>query len=89
MACEKMKNADKLLKLTLRLGEEIRTVVSGIAQHYTPEDLVGEKVVVVANLQPVKLRGVMSQGMILAASDAQTVEVLLVNSDIASGNRVK
>lgn len=89
MACEKMKNADKLLKLTLRLGEEIRTVVSGIAQHYTPEDLVGKKVVLVANLQPVKLRGVMSQGMILAASDAQTVEVLLVNSDIASGNRVK
>ncbi|MGI5881120.1 MAG: methionine--tRNA ligase [Syntrophomonadaceae bacterium] len=88
-ACEKMPKADKLLILKVKLGEEERTVVSGIAQHYQPEDLIGKKVVLVANLKPTKLRGVLSEGMILAASDANTVEVLFVDSDIASGNRVK
>jgi len=89
IACEKMKKADKLLILQVKLGDEERTVVSGIAQHYAPEDLVGKKVVLVANLKPTKLRGVMSQGMILAASDEQFVDVLTVTKDIASGNRVK
>jgi methionyl-tRNA synthetase/methionyl-tRNA synthetase C-terminal region/beta chain len=88
-ACEKMKKADKLLILTLKVGDEERTVVSGIAQHYTPEEMVGKKVVLLANLKPTKLRGVMSQGMILAASDEQYVDVLTVTKDIASGNRVK
>ncbi len=89
VAAEKMPKADKLLILKVRLGEEERTVVAGIAQHYAPEDLVGKKVVIVANLQPTKLRGVMSQGMILAASDEQRVEVLTVSPDIVSGSRVK
>lgn len=89
IACEKMKKADKLLILKLKVGDEERTVVSGIAQHYSPEELVGQKVVLVANLKPTKLRGVMSQGMILAASDEQYVDVLTVTKDIASGNRVK
>ncbi|MDD3853385.1 MAG: methionine--tRNA ligase, partial [Syntrophomonadaceae bacterium] len=88
-ACEKMPKADKLLILKVKLGEEERTVVSGIAQHYKPEELIGKKVVLVANLKPTKLRGVLSEGMILAASDANTVEVLFVDSDIESGNRVK
>ena len=91
IACEKMEKADKLLILKLKVGEEERTVVSGIAQHYKPEDLIGKKVVVVANLKPSKLRGVMSEGMILAASDEghQNLEVLMLQSDLASGNRVK
>lgn len=89
VACEKMKKADKLLILQLKVGEEERTVVSGIAQHYTPEELVGKKVVLVANLKPTKLRGVLSQGMILAASDDQYIEVLTVTKDIAPGNRVR
>jgi len=89
VAAEKMPKADKLLILKVRLGEEERTVVAGIAQHYSPEDLVGKKVVIVANLQPTKLRGVMSQGMILAASDEQRVEVLTVSPDMTSGSRVK
>lgn len=89
IAAEKMPKADKLLVLKVRLGEEERTVVAGIAQHYAPEDLIGKKVVIVANLKPTKLRGVMSQGMILAASDEQHVEVLTVTKDIAPGNRVK
>lgn len=90
IACEKMEKADKLLVLKVRLGEEERTVVSGIAKHYQPEDLIGKKVVLVANLKPTKLRGTLSQGMILAASDPgdSDVEVLTLER-IASGNRVK
>lgn len=89
VACEKMKKADKLLILTLKVGEEERTVVSGIARHYTPEEMVGKKVVLLANLKPTKLRGVMSHGMILAASDDKDVDVLTITKDIGSGERVK
>lgn len=91
IACEKMPKADKLLILKVKLGEEERTVVSGIAQHYSPAELVGKKVVVVANLKPTKLRGVVSEGMILAASneDHSQLEVLMLQSDIPSGNKVR
>jgi methionyl-tRNA synthetase len=89
VGCEKMKKADKLLILQLKVGNEERTVVSGIAQHYSPEELIGKKVVLVANLKPTKLRGVLSQGMILAASDDKHVDVLTVTMEIDSGNRVK
>ena len=84
-----VKNADKLLKLELELGDEMRTVVSGIAEYYRPEDLVGKNLVLVANLKPVKLRGILSQGMILAASDDEDNLVLVtVDNDIKSGSRV-
>jgi methionyl-tRNA synthetase len=66
-ACEKVEKADKLLKLTLAVGGETRTVVSGIAMSYAPEELVGKRVVLVYNLKPAKLRGIESQGMILCA----------------------
>jgi len=91
IGCEKMEKADKLLILRLKVGEEERTVVSGIAKHYQPEDLIGKKVVVVANLKPSKLRGVMSEGMILAASDEghHNLEVLTLQSELPSGNRIK
>ena len=68
-ACEKVEKADKLLKLTLDVGGEPRTVVSGIAASYQPADLIGKQVVLVCNLQPAKLRGIESQGMILCAVD--------------------
>ena len=68
--CEDHPKADKLLVLTLKLDDEIRQVVSGIKEFYKPEDLVGKKVVVVVNLKPVKLRGIESKGMILAAEDS-------------------
>ena len=68
MEAEPVKKADKLLKLQLDLGYEKRQVVSGIAQYYKPEELVGKKVICVTNLKPVKLRGELSQGMILAGS---------------------
>lgn len=86
IACEKHPKADKLLILQLQVGKEQRQVVSGIAQWYTPEELVGRKVVLVANLKPVKLRGVESNGMVLAASKGDRLE--LVSADIVSGARV-
>lgn len=69
IACERVEKSDKLLHETVKIGEEIRSVVSGIAKHYTPEEMVGKKVIVVTNLKPVKLRGVLSEGMILCAED--------------------
>ena len=70
VACEKVAKADKLLKLEIDLGTEKRTIVSGIAQHYTPEEMVGKQVVVVTNLAPRKMKGIESQGMILTAEDS-------------------
>lgn len=70
-ACEKVEKTDKLLKLTVKLGEEMRTVVSGIAKFYTPEEMIGKRVVMIANLKPAKLRGIESRGMILCAEDAE------------------
>ncbi len=69
IACEKVAKSDKLLHETVKIGEEVRSVVSGIAKFYTPEEMVGKKVVVVTNLKPVTLRGVLSEGMILCAED--------------------
>lgn len=86
IAADKHPKADKLLVLQLQVGPETRQVVSGIAQHYTPEGLVGQKVILVANLKPVQLRGVLSQGMILAASDAEALK--LATADMPSGTLV-
>ncbi len=87
---EKVAKADKLLKLSLDLGDEQRTVVSGIAQWYRPEDLPGKRVVLVANLKPAKLRGIVSQGMILAADDGAGNLVLVEPAgDIAVGAEVR
>jgi len=89
LAAEPVKGADKLLKLQLDLGYEQRQVVSGIAKHYAPESLVGRKVIVVANLKPVKLRGELSQGMILAASEGDQFTLATVAEDIPLGAIVK
>lgn len=89
LAAEKIEKADKLLKLQLDLGTEKRQVVSGIAKYYTPEELVGQKVILVANLKPVKLRGVESQGMILAASEGDQLVLATVSADIPNGAKVK
>lgn len=86
---EKIKGADRLLKLELDMGSETRTVVAGIAQHYTPGSLVGKRVVIVANLAPVKLRGVTSSGMILAASEGDRLGVLTVEREIPPGTSIK
>lgn len=90
IASEKMKGADKLLVSKIQIGDEERQIVSGIAKHYKPEELVGKKVVVVTNLKPVKLRGVLSEGMILAASNQKGDLVLAtVDQNIESGADVK
>lgn len=67
LACEKVEKADRLLKSTVKIGDEVRTIVSGIAKFYTPEEMVGKRVVVVTNLEPRKIRGIESKGMILCA----------------------
>ncbi|MHB9942325.1 methionine--tRNA ligase [Clostridium sporogenes] len=89
--CEPIKGAKKLLKLKVSLGGEERQVVSGIAKYYKPEDLIGKKVVLVANLKPVKLRGELSQGMILAASTEDDSELFVasIDGDIEEGNIVR
>jgi methionyl-tRNA synthetase len=86
---EKVKNADKLLKLQVKIGDERRQIVAGIAKHYEPEKLIGKKIIVVVNLKPAKLRGVESQGMLLAASDSQKLTLVTVDEQIDSGARVK
>jgi methionyl-tRNA synthetase len=88
---EKVKGADKLLKLTVEAGEpEPRTIVAGIAQAYPdPEALVGKRIVVVANLAPRALRGITSQGMLLAAGESPALELVTVGEGMAAGSRVK
>jgi len=88
-ACEPVPGADRLLKLELDLGFERRQVVSGIAKHYKPEELIGRKVVCVTNLKPVKLRGVWSQGMILAASEGDRLTLVTVPDEMPNGAIVK
>ncbi len=91
VACEEIKRSKKLLKLTLEVGDETRTVVSGIKTWYTPEDLIGKTVVLVANLKPVTLCGVESRGMILCASDAsdENLSALTTLAPMESGLKVR
>ena len=89
MAAEAVEGAVKLLKLNVLMGDERRQIVAGIALHYKPEDLIGKTVVVVANLAPIKLRGVESQGMLLAASKGERMRLVTVDGDLSSGAVVK
>lgn len=89
IAAERVPKTDKLIKLQVKIGDEERTIVSGIAQHYEPENLIGKNVIVIANLKPAKLRGIESRGMVLAASDGEGNLVLADAPDIASGSKVK
>lgn len=89
IAAERVPKTDKLMKIQIKLGEEERTIVSGIAQYYEAEQLVGRNVIVVANLKPAKLRGIESRGMLLAASDGNGNLVLADAPGMVSGSRVK
>ncbi len=82
-------NADRLLKLQVQVGPEQRQIVAGIAEHYKPEELVGKEIVIVANLKPAKLRGELSQGMLLAASSDDQLALITPEREIPSGGRVK
>jgi len=88
LEAEKVEKSDKLLKLKVSLKDEERTIVSGIAQYYKPEDLIGKKVIILANLQPRKIFGIESKGMLLAAKDSNTLRILTVDGDIEEGSYV-
>ncbi|MGH7797654.1 MAG: methionine--tRNA ligase subunit beta [Candidatus Binatia bacterium] len=81
-------NADRLVVLQVDLGSEQRQICAGIRNHYAPEDLVGKQIVVVANLETAKLRGMESQGMLLAASDDDRVIVLTPEKPVQAGSKV-
>ena len=90
LECVPHENADKLLVLQIDMGGEKRQICAGLRQHYTPEQLVGKQIVVVANLKPRPMRGQISQGMLLAATDATTGKVIIVQpgETTASGSKV-
>jgi methionyl-tRNA synthetase len=88
-ACEKIEKSKKLLRLTLDVGGEKRQVVSGIAKWYAPDDLIGKKLVIVANLAPAKLCGVESQGMILAADTSDGASVIFIDASVPSGAKIR
>ena len=86
---EDFEKSKKLLKLTVKLGEETRTVVSGIAHAYAPEDLIGKKLAMITNLKPAKLCGIVSEGMIVCAEDENgKLAYLTPESDIADGSQI-
>jgi methionyl-tRNA synthetase len=89
MAAEKVAGTDKLIKLSLEVGGEMRQVVSGIAGYYSPEELVGKSLVLLANLKPIKIREIESQGMILAAEVNGSLALLAPDKEIATGSRVR
>jgi len=89
LKAEKHPNADKLLKLQVDLGAETRQVIAGIAEQFAPEDLLGKTVSIVANLKPAKIRGEISQGMILAAEDEKTISPLIPLNAIEPGSKVR
>jgi tRNA-binding protein len=90
LECKVHPNADKLLVLQVDLGDEKRQICAGLRQHTTPEQLVGKQIVVVANLAPRQMRGEVSQGMLLAATDPQTGKVIIVtpSESVAPGSKV-
>jgi methionine--tRNA ligase beta chain len=87
-AAEPHPNADRLMVLQVDLGDEQRQICAGIRGHYAPEDLIGKQIVIVANLETAKLRGMESQGMLLAASDEGRVIVLMPEKSVQAGAKV-
>lgn len=86
---EKVEGSEKLLKLKIAIGEEERQIVAGLSGHYSPEDLVGRKIIVLANLEPKKLMGLESQGMLLAADVDGRPVLLKPDEDVPSGAVIK
>ncbi|MFN3598185.1 MAG: methionine--tRNA ligase subunit beta [Aquificaceae bacterium] len=85
LSAERVEGSEKLLKLRVSLGDEERTLMAGIAKFYSPEDLVGKKVLMLANLKPRKIFGVESQGMILALSDGENLSLIVPDRDVKEG----
>ena len=82
-------SADKLYVMDIDLGDEKRQIVAGIKNHYSPDELVGKSVAVVTNLEPATIRGVESKGMLLAASDNNTLAILTLDRDLPPGSQIK
>jgi methionyl-tRNA synthetase len=89
ISAEEVSGTDRLLKLQVKLGEEVRTIVAGVREYYSAEEILGKKIVIVYNLQPIKLRGIESQGMLLAAADDKNVVLLTVDKDIDEGSKIR
>ena len=87
MECEKVPKTDKLLKFKLQLGTEERTVLSGIAQFYSPEDLIGKQLILIANLKPAVIRGIESKGMLLSAEKDGKLQ-LVECPNMPTGSRI-
>lgn len=85
---EKVKDADKLLRLQIQIGDETRQIVAGIAKHYEPDEVIGKTIVVVANLEAAKIRGEESNGMLLAATKGKKLRLVTVDGEISSGARI-
>jgi len=89
LQAERVPKSEKLITLQVDLGTERRQIVAGIGKKYGPEELIGRRIVIVANLKPAKLMGVESQGMVLAAGDAEVKELVCLMSDVDPGTKVK
>ena len=89
LSAERVPNSEKLIKLQVDLGNEKRQIVAGIGKKYEPDALMGKRIVIVANLQPRKLMGIESQGMVLAAGEANVEGLITVLEDVAPGMKVK
>lgn len=85
MSAERVEGSEKLIKLRVSLGEEERTLVAGIAKHYTPEELIGKSILILANLKPRKLMGIESQGMVLALSDGEKLSLIVPDREVREG----
>ncbi|MBI4175838.1 MAG: methionine--tRNA ligase subunit beta [Candidatus Aenigmarchaeota archaeon] len=88
LSAEKVKGADKLIRLEVDIGDGKRQIVAGIAGRYEPDTLVGKKIIVLENLEPKKLRGIQSNGMLLAAGAEEELVLLTVDGDIMNGAKV-
>jgi methionyl-tRNA synthetase len=88
LSAEKVEGADKLLKMQIQLGDETRQLVAGIAQHYDPQELAGKTIVIVANLQPAKIRGVESQGMLLAVTDGDNLSLITADKPVETNKSI-
>ncbi len=82
-------NADRLYVLKVKVGDEERTLVAGLKQYYSPEELKGKKVLMLVNLEPKEIRGIKSEGMVLVAEDGETISLLVPERDVKSGAKIR
>jgi len=89
LEAERVENTDKLIKMKIKIGEEERQIIAGIAMSYSADEIIGKKIVVVSNMKPAKIRGIESNGMLLAASNGDSLSLITVDREIDSGSPIK